>query len=1062
MKNYTWIHLHTMLSNGVTNIDSITDFKDYILKAEELGMKAIAFTEHGNIFQWYKKKLTCEEHGLKYIHGIEAYITKTLDEKVRDNYHVCLYALNYEGFKEINRMSSKSFKADHKYYSPRFTFEELMNTSDNIAISTACLGGILNSGDDELENRFIDFLSKNKHRCFVEIQHHMVESQRVLNEKIYQIHKKYDIPMIVGTDTHALNETHIKGRKILQKAKNIHFDNEDGWDLKANSYDEVLKCFEYHAKTIPIEEIKIALENTNVLADMVEEYTIDKSYKYPRLWDDSLNTLRRKVMEGIKKRGVDKLPNYNEYIERIKHELNAYIHNDAIDFMLLMEDIIDWCIKQEIYVGYGRGSCNGSVIAYLLGITEMDSIKHNLNFERFMNTERVSLSDIDTDFPPSRRDEVKDYIFSKTGLYCCDIITFNTIALKGAIRDVGRALEMPLSEVDDICKNIEIDEEKLRKKYKELFEYVDIINGTIVSVGSHPCGTVVSPHDVEEAFGTFTTSTSNYPISQINMKEIDSLNYVKLDLLGLDSIELINDACKLANIERLTPDNVDDKDINVWKSIRDDTTQIFQWEGGTGDNYIKKLLSDDTLDSFRKINPNLNLIDLLSIGNSAIRPAGASYRDELGNGKPRDTGFDVLNDFLSNTYSFLVFQEQIIQFLNKYCGFTMGEADTVRRGFAKKTGTEQFIPRIKQGFTETMTTVYGKTKEDSEKAIVAFIQVIEDASSYLFSLNHSQPYSYTGYIAGYLRYYYPLEFLTTALNINRDKEDKTKKLIEYAGKIGVSVKSPKFRYSKGDYFFDKETNSIYVGIGSIKHLNSQIGEDLYKLKDNKYDSFVDLLQDIKSQTTLNSRQQDILIKIGFFSEFGSIKKLVSIVEVFNKWYEKKSISKTKISELGLDEIDLSQYATDISEKTGKTTNTYKNLDWLSLVNHIVAKVPNTEYKLGELIKIQSEILGYINYVDSSIDRRYVVVTNLDTKYSPKFDAYCINNGKTQEMRVRKTKKYNDKSVKTSFKDTPIQNGDIIYMKSCKKEQAQKKVDDEWIIVDGKFNWWINDYIKVNI
>ena len=220
--------------------------------------------------------------------------------------------------------------------------------------------------------------------------------------------------------------------------------------------------------------------------------------------------------------------------------------------MLLQEDIINFCHKNNIWQGYSRGSVSGSLISYTMGITDADSVKFNLIFERFMNPERVSLPDIDTDFPPSQREIVKQYIVNKPGIYCSDIVTFNTIALKGAIRDVGRSLEIPLSEVDKIAKNIEVDEDKYRKQYPELFKYVDLLNGVNVSVGSHPSGLLISPVTINDNIGTFTTSTSDYLISQINMKEVDSLNYVKLDLLGLDNIELINKTYEMANIERLT------------------------------------------------------------------------------------------------------------------------------------------------------------------------------------------------------------------------------------------------------------------------------------------------------------------------------------------------------------------------------------------------------------------------------------------------------------------------------------------------------------------------------
>ncbi len=1062
--NYTVTHLHTQLSNGTTNIDSVTTYEEYIERAEELGMKSIAFTEHGNIFGWVKKKQTCEKHGLKYIHGMECYVTETLDEKVRDNYHCCLYALNWEGVKELNKMSSISFQADHKYYSPRITFKELVNTSNNIAITTACVSGILGKGNEELKREYLEFMASNRHRCFLEIQHHNTEAQKNLNKQLIEYAMEYNIRVIAGTDTHCLNADHIKGRDILQKAKNIYFGDEEGWDLTFKTIDELYEAFQTQG-VLSEEYITQALQSTNDLADMVEEFELDYSYKYPHLWENPLELFKKKIVAGVKRRGVHKYPNYKEYQDRIKYELQAYIHNDAIDFMLLMEDIIDWCTRNDIKVGYGRGSVNGSVIAWLLGITEMDSIKHQLNFDRFMNVERVSLSDIDTDFPPSDRDRVKDYIFAKTGLYCCDIITFNTVALKGSIRDVGRALEMELSVVDNICKSVETNEDALRKKYPTLFEYVDIINGTIVSVGSHPCGSLVSPIDVEETIGTFTTSTSNYPISQANMKEVDGLNYVKLDLLGLDSIEIINNACKLAGIERLTPDNVDINDDAVWNSIRNDTTQIFQWEGQTGNDYIKKLLSPTTIESFKRINPDVQRMDLLSIGNSAIRPAGSSYRDELGRGEFRDSGSPVLNHFLSNTYSFLVYQEQIITFLHMYCGFTMGEADVVRRGFAKKTGTEKFIPIIKyggyldeenkthyiEGFIACMSREYNMTKEEAETTIVNFIQVIEDASKYLFSLNHSQPYSYTGYVAGYLRYYYPLEFLTSAFNVNTGDIPKTDKLIEYAHTRDIDIASPRFRKSRSEYFFDKDTNIIYRGIGSLKYLNNTVGEELYTLKDNAYDNLFDLLTDISEYTSCNSKHIDILSKIDFFEEFGTPHQLLTYIDIFNTYATKKTISKKKIP-ANLQGIDLKQFATDTNDK-GKELATWTIQDRRGLIDTIYNNTPVVA-NLKEKLQWHHEYLGYLDYVNADLDKSMCFVMDIDGKTTREVKLYCLATGKTAVVKIKKS----------VFTDRQFDIGEIIRMGEIRKDfKAMPLEKDEF----GKVTkwgkdldvpvWWLDDY-----
>ena len=1069
MPNYTITHLHTEMSNGVTNIDSITDYKEYIQKAVECNMKAIAFTEHGSVLQWLHKKEECEKNGLKYIHASEVYITESLEEKVRDNYHCCLYALNYDGFLELNKLSSQSFNREdgHFYYMPRITFDELINTSDNIAISTACLAGILSKGGNVIKEQFISFLTRNKHRCFLEIQHHNVDAQKEYNKVLYELHKSTGIPLIVGTDTHALDEKHLKGRSILQKAKNIHFDDEDEWDLTFKSYDELVEAYKIQ-NCLPMDVVYEAIENTNKLADMVKEFEVDREYKYPHLWDKPLELFRDKINAGIITRGVDKYPNYQEYLDRIEYEIEAYIHNGAIDFMLLMEDIIGWCKSEGIEVGYGRGSVNGSVIAWLLGITEMDSIKYNLNFDRFMNVERVSLSDIDTDFSPLDIPKVKDYIYNKHGLYCCDIVTFNTIQDKGAIRDVGRALGISLNEVAKICEAVDGEKsyEAIRKKYKELFEYVDLVKGTVVSVGSHPCGLVCSPQTVDDNIGVFTTSTTQYPISQLNMKEIDSENYVKLDLLKLDTVTVINETCKLAGIDRLTPDNMNVYDETVWDSIRDDSTAIFQWESNSGKSYIRELMSDETIEQFKKYNPNMDKLTLFTIGNSAIRPAGASYRNDLASGVVRTTGSKPIDDFLSNTFGYLVFQCQIIDFLHLYCGFTMGEADIVRRGFAKKTGTEQYIPVIVNGgylndnkkhyingYIKTMKDKYDIAESKSEEDITAFIQVIEDASDYLFSNNHSSPYSLEGYACGWLRTYYPLEFLTVSLNVQKDNIEKTNSLIDYATRIGIRILPIKFRYSGADYTLNKEDNAIYKGISSIKHLNEEVSEQLYALRDRQYDTFVDLLIDIKNETTCNSRQLDILTKLDFFSEFGRIGKLLKIEKAFASIYGKKQMKKDKVEEL-----DLTEYVKKYSGK--ETEKIYSMIDSIALLKDIESNTPNRVDKARDIFGWQDEFLGYMNYVNPNIPKTYMVVTNLNTKYSPRFDGYCLNNGKTVTFKARKTGK--PSAMYDTFAKKPFEDGDIISIVKCSKRNKSKMVDGEWVKIPDEYEWWLDKYEIVNL
>ena len=737
---------------------------------------------------------------------------------------------------------------------------------------------------------------------------------------------------------------------------------------------------------------------------------------------------------------------------------NTFLNNMITGLQMVQKQLSDALKKQGVSCGYSRGSVSGSIIAYILGITDVDSIKYNLNFERFMNQERVSLADVDSDWYKGDRWRVRDYLYKKNGLYCCDIITFNTIAMKGAIKDVGRALDMSLEETQEISNAVEQDENKkdcipdsYRKKYPLLFQYVDIVTGTIVSVGNHPAGLVVSPHDVNRAFGTFYSSTNENPISQINMKEVDMLNYVKLDVLGLDCVGLINQTCEFAGIQRLTPDNMNFNDMEVWSDIAEDCTMIFQFESDFAGSYLQDILKEETIKRIKKVNPNFSYIDLMSMANGAIRPAGASYRTELSQGIYRDNGHPSLNEFLAPTLGYLVYQEQIIEFLHKFCGFTMGEADVVRRGFAKKTGTDKYIPIIKnggyltddkkhyiKGFIQTMTDDYSVSTEEAENLIVNFLQVIIDASDYLFSKNHADPYSYLGFACGYLRHYHLLEFLTAAMNIYKEDEAKSINIKIYAKKKGVLIKPVKFRKSKAEYFMDKQENAIYQGIASIKYLNEDAANDLYSIKDEKFDSFIDLLERIQD-LRIDSRKLEILIKLDFFSEFGGINYLLACTSLFDKYHGKKQIKKDKLFEEKLDFDLVRKYSTK------ETPKMFSGLDSIGLLKELIENIPNKPTSIRTIIEYQIENLGYIGVVDKKY-AGYCVVSDLNVDYSPKLQLYALANGNTIPVKIDKK----------TFKNRPLVRGDIIKVENQCKKPKKKKVNDRWIDSDEK-EWWVTDY-----
>lgn len=1051
MSNYTVLHLHSDMSNGVTNIDSVTKYIEYIIRAEELGMKAMAFSEHGSVFAWDLKKEDMEKHGLKYIHAEEFYVTASVEEKVRDNWHCLLIAKNWDGVREINKLASKSFNRSdgHYYYAPRITLDDLLHTSDNIIVSTACLGGILNRASDEIQERFVEFLCKNKHRCFLEVQHHNVSDQIIYNKKLYELSKKYGIRLVVGTDTHSLNEQHAEGRRILQRSKNIFFEDEEGWDLTFKSYNELCDAYKKQC-SLPEEVYLEAIENTNVIANMVEPFEIDRHTKYPHIYDNPVETFRKKVNEGYKKNKYlrERYPR-NVVSARMKEELAVYEKVGAIDFMLLETYIREWEAKNGIESGYGRGSVSGSLIAYALGITQMDSLKFNLNFFRFMNPSRVTNADIDSDYCSVDREKIKYFLLhdklNLPNIKTSEIITFNTIAMKGAIKDVCRALNISLDEAQTISDAVTMDENhkwvidnKWREKYPDVFKYVDIVSGTIVSIGSHPSGVLVSDRDIESDIGLCSISTSDYPVSMLDMHGLDGQMYVKLDILGLDNIGVINETCRMLGIDRLTPDNVDLNDEKVWKSIRDDTTLIFQWESDSAQAYLKKFMSDETIAKAKGKDPNFSYIKWFSFGNGLIRPSCASFRDDVSCGKFYDNGFKELNEFLAPEAGRVAMQETIMMWLQKFCGYSSAESDNVRRAIAKKKGTATLLPEIEQRFIEYSSTHYDITEEKCKEVIKPFLQIILDASAYGFSWNHSDSYSCTGYISGYLRYYYPLQFLTAAFNIFSDKEDKIVNITEYANKIGIPIKDIKFRHSKAEYSCDISENVIYKGVKSIKYINEDVANALYNMRNQHFDSFIDIIKVFPG----NSKQLDILIKLNYFSEFGSIGTLLRTVEMYNMYGGKKVLKKDKCH---LPTELLSKYCTE-------TEKQWRVQDQDGFIKELCDMIPkDCRVPIQSEIEWSKEYLGYISIVmPEKKDVGYVM--DINTKWSPRITMYQLWNGITVTYKLQKK----------AYEKNPFNKGCLLQFHSEMRNKSRKDENGQWIKLPEQEPWITNYLINVII
>ena len=399
MANYVPYHVHTMLSNAVTNIDSVTTYKQYIEKAKACGMTAMAFSEHGNIFEWVHKKDAIEAAGMKYIHAMETYLTELIpdegEEKIRDNYHCVLIARNWEGVKELNVLQGKAFNRvdGHYYYAPRITFAELFSTSNNIIITTACVASALCRGTESAKESYLRFLTRHKDRCFLEVQHHNTQKQFEYNRYLANLSRETGLRLIAGTDTHCLNAEHELGRSALQRGKGVFFDDEVGWDLTWKTYDELVEAYRTQ-DALSEEEYMSAINNTNVMADMIEPFELDRSFKYAKIYEDGEKVLREKLfapetIDPIIKEGFSR----EEVTARLEQEIDTFKALNATDFILLEDHIVRWEHSHDMWQGPARGSAASSLALYALGVTEVNPLKYGFYFWRFMDKSKYSLAD---------------------------------------------------------------------------------------------------------------------------------------------------------------------------------------------------------------------------------------------------------------------------------------------------------------------------------------------------------------------------------------------------------------------------------------------------------------------------------------------------------------------------------------------------------------------------------------------------------------------------------------------------------------------------------------------
>lgn len=931
---YVSMHIHSQLSNNILT-DSASSTKDYITVAKEKGLHGIIITEHGATLGWYKKKKEIEEGGFKYVHAFEGYTRANEDDK--NNYHILVYGLNNEGRKEINQLISNAYKDNHFYKRPTFFIDELFECK-NVAVSTACLATALrkNNKDSYVFQRLLEWGLQNKDRFFLEIQPHNMPEQIEHNNFIIELSREYGFKIVATNDVHYHNKISGELRKEKQKAEKMPFSYEDGLDLELKSYSEMYTALLNIG--ISPEIAKEALENTNIIYDMAEEYTIEKGFKMPNIYKDAT----KKMSEiCIKKFNEKKLSVYSnqcvdEIAKKIVQEIQI-IHNlKSSSYMLMIADWVNGLREHGIYPGFGRGSVNGSIVAYLMGITEIDPIKFGTLFFRFMNPEKISLPDVDTDIESDRRQEAKEWFYGRDGLNCSEIITFGKDLEKGAIRSMGRSYGMEISEVEKILANI--SEYRDDEEYADFFAKVDDLDGFIKSIGIHAGGMLVSDLDIEKEIGIITSFDKQLNrrrrVTQLDMREVDELGYVKVDALGLANIGAINRVCEYLGIKRPSPDDIDFEDMNVWNHILNSKhgTMIFQFEKDQAFNHLKRAL---------KNNDKMKKLDIATAVSGVIRPCGDSIREGLFSGKINDTGSDIVNKRFAYNNGYLIYQEDIMNFLTEFSGYSNAESDYARKTISKKGGTEKLVVELRERFPKYFMEHYGETQENTDKVLNHVARIMRDAENYAFNIAHARPYTITGFLCAYFRCYYPKEFITASLNTFKNKREKIKSIYTYIKEeTDIVIESPVFGNFSQEYSYDKDKNIIYEGLSGLKGV-SKNADNALKCIPNDIGTFLDLLIFVKeNKLSLSQKDLSILIKIDFFRNFGKQKYLLNIIEIFfndkSCKYSEKVTQKTKDKKISLikEQINILnpeddfEYVEKMKNELMICGRTSKKMDWL--------------------------------------------------------------------------------------------------------------------------------------
>lgn len=1068
MQNY---HRHTSYSN-IYIADSAAVNEDYAKRAVELGHKVICSLEHGWAGYYFEAYELAKKYDLKFIFGCEAYWVKNRLEKDRTNGHIVLLAKNENGRRAINRIMSTA-NEDGYYFRPRVDLELLLTLpADDVMITTACIAFW---HYDDIEDILVQLHNHFKKNLFLEIQYHNTEPQIKLNKRILALSEKYGIEMIVGMDSHYIYPDQSKERDYILAAKNVHYDDEEGWFMDYPDDETTMNRF-LKQGVLTKNQIQKAMDNTDLLLEFEGYDTLpngepnrifSKDIKLPSLYDgqhtidgvllpkldqEQRNKEYSKLISKLFKAYVKDVDEsqYDEYFEGVKNEVQVIKDTNMSDYFLIDYYMVKRALeKGGVLTDSGRGSSVGYFTNTLLGFSKVDRFQSPIKLypERFISKSRIletkSLPDIDLNWgTPDIAAEAQEEILGKDHAY--PMIAFGTCKKKSAFKLYARSQNMDFDLANTISGQIEKYDEALKyadddeKDDINIYDYVDEeyhsyidaskkYQGIIMDKKKAPCAYLLYDGSIREEIGLIKckseTTKKEYMTAVIDGAIAENYKFLKNDILKVDVVLLIDLIYKRIGLKHHTVNELMElvkNDQAVWDIYANGYTM--------GVNQVEKASTTRKSMKYKPRN-----VSELSAFIAAIRPAFKSMYSKLENREDFSYGIPAFDKILQTEelpQSFILYQEQTMNTLN-YAGFPIDECYGIIKAIAKKHPEkvkplkERFITGFKDKIMQDDGIPADKAEEDSARVW----QIISDSCGYGFNSAHAYCMALDSLYNAYLKAHYPYEFYEVLLQTYSDKgkKDKVAELKQEMSKaFGIKEGEYKFGLDNRKFKADPDNQTIYPSLLSIKGLSQGCANDLYAMGQKKYENFYELWKDMKKKKNLNSGKVNTLIEIGYFDDFGTIGKIKRFIDILDQLYDRSQFSKSNPP------VEFLPIIRKYSEETDKQ---YRKFDYDAALTEIWENLEDIDIPFNERLKYELQNIGYVKTLVPDMSPDYAFVQEYECKYkNPKLTLYRLCDGTTEVVKVRRKK----------YDEAPINVGDIIKTIECSEEgRWSKDQNGDW-------------------